>query len=102
MAFAGTAGEIPFLRPTTCGGLQRPQAWRGDGTIAGTTKIDGTAAPCRVFLHASDGTLLGYRRSDSNGAYQFLGLAPGDYRLVVEDDSRGIRRGKIELVTVAG
>lgn len=96
MAFS-TKIELPGTLPSNCGGLRRPWA-RGTGVINGITKIDNLAAPCRVFLHDADGTLRGFRRTGQNGSYTFLGLPPGDYRLVVEDDQQGTRRAKVEHV----
>ena len=98
MAF-NTKIELPGVRMLTCGGLRRPWA-RGDGVISGVTKIDNIASPCRVFLHDADGTLRGYRQTGADGAYSFIGLPPGDYRLVIEDDRQTTRRSKVEHVVV--
>lgn len=68
--------------------------------VSGATKIDNVAAPCRVFLHNADGTLRGYRRTGADGSYTFIGLPPGEYRLVIEDDRQGSRRSKVEHVVV--
>lgn len=89
----------PITGPSNCGGLMRVPA-HGTGVVSGTTKIDTLTAPCRVFLHDADGTLRGYRRTGSDGAYSFVGLLPGEYRLVIEDDRQGTRRSKVEHVIV--
>lgn len=99
MAFSTrqVASQAPLLN---CGGKYR-MGTRGVGIISGITKINLVASPCRVFLHDADGTLRGFRRTGPDGAYTFRGLAGGDYRLVIEDDRRGLRRPKVELVVVA-
>ena len=74
---------------------------RGIGVISGTTEIDGVASPCRVFLHTSDGTQIGYIRTGDSGTYSFTGLAPGHYRLVIEDDNALDKQGKIVRVMIA-
>ena len=96
MAFS-TKIELPGTLLSNCGGLRRPWA-QGTGVINGITKVDNLAASCRVFLYTGDGTLRGYRRTKADGLYTFLGLHPGDYRLVVEDDQQGTRRSKVEHV----
>lgn len=85
---------------TNCDGLRRQVDYRGSSVISGTTKIDLTAQPCRVFLHAADGTLVAFRRSANDGTYSFLGIGPGEYRLVIEDDRHTARRSKVEHVVV--
>lgn len=95
MAMPGFA----LQRVQTCGGLARPD-YRGPYTISGVAKIDATPAPCRVFLHDQSGTLLGFRRTGADGAYAFLGLQPGRYRLVIEDDMQTARRSKVEHVVL--
>lgn len=98
MAFS-TKQELPGTRMTNCGGLRR--FWnRGDGVISGVTKIDNIISPCRVFLHTADGTLRGFRRTGTDGAYSFIGLAPGEYRLVIEDDRQTARRSKVEHIVL--
>lgn len=98
MAFA-TKQVVDQVTPITCEGTLRLWA-RGSGVISGTTKIDNVASACRVFLHTADGTLRGYRRTAADGLYSFLGLPPGEYRLVIEDDRQGTRRSKVEHVVV--
>lgn len=72
---------------------------RGSLAIAGVTRIDGAAAPCRVHLHdASDGSMVGYRRTGVAGTYEFQNLAPGKYYLVILDDRADTKRAKVEHV----
>lgn len=72
---------------------------RGALSIAGTTKIAGAAAPCRVYLHdATDGMLIGYRRSAVDGTYTFADLEIGAYYLVILDDRSDVKRAKVEHV----
>lgn len=97
MAF-NTRVQLPTV-PNSCGGLQRLWA-RGGGVISGVTKLDGALTPCRVFLHSADGTLRGFRRTGSNGAYSFIGLPAGEYRLIIEDDRQAARRSKVEHVII--
>lgn len=92
--------ELPGTLPSNCGGFRRPWA-RGSGVISGVTKINNIVSPCRVFLHDADGTLRGYRLTGADGAYGFIGLPPGDYRIIVEDDRQGARRSKVEHVVIA-
>lgn len=74
---------------------------RGALSIAGTTKIAGAAAPCRVYLHdATDGMLIGYRRSAVDGTYTFADLEAGSYYLVILDDRQDDRRGKVEHIAL--
>lgn len=101
MAFS-TKMELPGTRMTDCGGRFRAFA-QGTGVISGTAKFGagaGTPGPARVFLHVADGTLIGFRRTGADGAYLFRGLAPRDYRLVIEDDRQWAWRPKVELVTI--
>lgn len=99
MAWSSYYVLIPQRQPLNCGGERRPWG-RGAGVISGVTKIDNIVSPCRVFLHDSDGTLRGYRRTGADGAYSFKGLPPGEYRLVVEDDRQTARRSKVEHVVI--
>lgn len=78
-------------------GTRRSSEFRGTKTISGTTKIAGSTATCRVYLYLQDGSLIGFRRTTSTGAYSFLGLAPGDYRIVVEQEGQA-HRSKVEHV----
>lgn len=72
---------------------------RGSLTIAGTTKVAGTAGPCRVFLHdATDDLWIGFRRSAADGTYLFDDLAAGTYYLVILDDRSDVKRAKVEHV----
>lgn len=85
-----------------CGGLRRMLV-QGTGTISGTTKQGagaGAVAPCRVYLMTCDGVLVGFRRTDTSGTYSFLGLAPGRYMLLVQDDQQDNWRPKVELIVV--
>lgn len=97
MAFS-TKLELPSLQ--SCGGRQRPYD-RGTGVVSGVAKISGVPAPCRIFLHESNGALRGFRRTGADGVYSFIGLPPGEYRLVVEDDNKTLSRSKIEHVVVS-
>lgn len=83
-----------------CGGKYRPE-WRGIGTISGVTRVDGSAAACRVTLFTEDATVIGNRRTGADGTYSFIGLADGDYMLRIDDDRQGIRRSKVEHVRLA-
>ncbi|MCD9097029.1 carboxypeptidase-like regulatory domain-containing protein [Luteimonas fraxinea] len=97
MAFANKV-EIPGF--SNCGGLRRLYD-RGTGVVSGVSKIAGLPAPCRVFLHESNGALRGFRRTGANGTYSFIGLPPGEYRLVIEDDNKTLNRSKVEHVVVS-
>lgn len=93
---AGAYNDLRIAtKPQNCGGLMRWK-YRGPHTVVGVTQDGAVATPCRVFLYADDGTLLGYARSNSTGSYAFLGLAEGDYYLVIKDDQRGAHRAKVE------
>lgn len=104
MAYTGHNDLKPLRMPINCGGEQRlPSGYRGVGVISGTTKVGahpGTAAPCRVNLHSVDGTLLSYTRTGVSGAYSFIGLASGDYMLLIQDEATNVWRGKTEYVTI--
>ena len=97
MAFLSAQSLSALSLPVNCGGECRPGE-RGPGRIAGTTKLDGTPTPCRVFLHTADGTLVSYQRTGASGQYEFIGLPVGPYRLVIEDDRQAARRSKVEHV----
>ena len=87
---------------TNGGIILRRAAYRGPLAIAGTTKIAGAAAPCRVYLHdATDGLLIGYRRSAVDGTYTFADLEAGSYYLVILDDRQDIKRAKVEHVVLS-
>lgn len=98
MAFA-TKQSVDQVLPLNAGGAYRFWA-RGTGVVAGVVQHNGVPATSRVFLHAADGNLLGYRRTGADGVYEFVGLPPGEYRLVVEDDRETVRRSKIEHVII--
>ena len=96
MAFA-TKTQLPtFLN---CGGRQRLYI-RGTGVVSGVIQIEGVPSPGCVYLHEAGGALRGYRETGNNGAYTFLGLAPGSYRLVIEDLGKRQRLPKVELIEV--
>lgn len=98
MAFE-TKLELPGAVPSHCGGEQRP--WiKGTKTISGTTKVNGVASSCRVYLTEATGALRGFRRTDNAGTYRFIGLAPGKYMLLIQDDQQNAWRPKVELVDV--
>lgn len=73
---------------------------RGVGMISGVTSIDGTPAPCKVFLYTVRDVLIGFRRTGSDGVYSFPSMAPGRYYLVIGDDNQGTHRSKVEHVEV--
>lgn len=100
MAFA-TKQVFDQVLPINAGGHYRFWA-RGPGVIAGVIQMDGVPFAGRAFLHAADGTLLGYRRTGADGLYEFVGLPGGEYRLILEDDREGVRRSKVEHVIVPG
>lgn len=99
MAWSANYNMAVEKQPANCDGLRRLPD-HGTGVISGTTKLDNVATPCRVFLHAADGTLWAYRRSGNDGTYSFVGLPAQEYRLVIEDDRQGTRRSKVEHVVV--
>lgn len=85
----------------TCGGHHRNKDFWGEGVINGVTKIDGVSAPCRVTLFSIDGMNQGFRRTGTDGVYNFYGLRPGQYKLVIEDDNAFTKNPETIYVTVA-
>lgn len=88
------------LTVQNCGGRHRNKDFWGVGSISGVTKIDGIEAPCRVTLYSLDGMTLGYRRTGTDGVYNFYGLRSGNYKLVVEDDKAFTKNPEVIYVTV--
>lgn len=73
---------------------------KGAGQIAGITSVNGSPASCRVTLFTSLHVLTGFRRTGSNGAYSFPGVAAGQYYLIIADDNQSTHRSKVEHVEV--
>lgn len=88
-----------ILTLTQCGGLRRSIS-RGTGVVSGTTSIAGVASPCRVELRDGDDTRVAFMRSSASGVYSFIGLAPGEYSIVIRDDKQTAHRAKVEHVVV--
>ena len=86
---------IPAVRST------KRTSNRGVLAISGVTKLSGVPAPCRVHLHdATDGLVVGFRRTGGSGEYSFPDLAAGAYYLVVLDDRADSKRAKVEHVVL--
>lgn len=87
--------------PTNCGGLRRMPE-RGTGVVSGISTFGdpGVAAAGRVFLHEASGALRGFRRTGVDGAYSFIGLPVGPYRIVTEDDSKQQWRSTVDHTEV--